>query len=214
MNDLPPPAAAPLQFEKAEFTTPTAVGAQCASCQLTLQYQYFTLGTQTLCANCRQQIAAAFTGGSGATRLAKATAFGIGAGIAGAAIWYGVEKLLNLHIGLVAILIGYMVGFSVRKGSGDRGGRTYQVLAVAITYSAVCWSTIPDIVKQASGEMPAPLAWVVAFFFSFAVPFFGGFSALTLLIIAFGIWEAWRRNQAVALNFDGPFAIVPAEGNG
>ena len=43
----------------------------------------------------------------------------------------------NFEIGLVAILIGYMVGYAVRKGAGGRGGLRFQVLAALLTYGAV-----------------------------------------------------------------------------
>jgi hypothetical protein len=75
--------------------------------------------------------------------------FGLGAGIVGAAIYYAVIAIANLEIGIVAILIGYMVGYAVRKGAGGRGGRRFQVLAVALTYLSVALAYTPLAVKQA-----------------------------------------------------------------
>ena len=214
MND---PTPAPLQFEKAEFHAPVAA-AECSVCKRPIVGSYFTLNTGAVCATCKELVAATFTGGSGAVRLLKASVFGVGAGIAGAAIWFFVAYFLHLNIGLVAILIGYMVGYSVRKGSENRGGLTYQILAVLLTYAAICWSTIPEIV-MARGDTSVLLASLVAFFVSFAMPFLGAFSGITVLIIAFGLWEAWRRNKALVLNFEGPFAMPlpsaePAVANG
>lgn len=198
---------APLQFEKAEFTG-APPGAQCQVCAQPIAGEYFMLGEAAMCGPCKQQVSAAFTGGSGAARLMKASLFGVGAGLAGAAIWYAVEHLLDLHIGLVAILIGYLVGVSVRKGSENRGGLTYQLLAAFLTYCAICWSTIPDIVA-AGGEGGVVFKSIFAFFFCLAVPFLGGFSAITLLIIAIGLWEGWRRNKPIVLTFLGPFTLTP-----
>jgi hypothetical protein len=58
--------------------------------------------------------------------LLRAALFGIGAGILGAAIYYGVLALTGYNIGLVAIGVGILVGRAVRKGSGGFGGRGYQ----------------------------------------------------------------------------------------
>jgi hypothetical protein len=77
-----------------------------------------------------------------------ATIFGIGAGIAGAIVYYAVIALTNFEIGIVAILIGWMVGYAVRKGAGG-GGRRYQVLAIALTYFAVALAYTPIVVKAA-----------------------------------------------------------------
>jgi hypothetical protein len=73
----------------------------------------------------------------GWTFMARAGLFGLGAAVAGAAIYYAVIALANLEVGFVAILIGYMVGYAVRKGAGAQGGRRFQILAVALTYWAV-----------------------------------------------------------------------------
>ena len=69
--------------------------------------------------------------------LAIAAIFGLGAALAGAAIYYAVIAITDFEIGLVAILIGYMVGFAVRKGAGGRGGLRFQILAALLTYGAV-----------------------------------------------------------------------------
>jgi len=78
-------------------------------------------------------------------RVFKATLFGFGAGLIGALIWFAVRRLANLELGLVAIVVGFMVGKAVRKGSGNRGGLAYQILAVLITYCCIAANYMPDI---------------------------------------------------------------------
>jgi hypothetical protein len=85
--------------------------------------------------------------GSRLLRVLKAAAMGIGAGLLGAAIWYAIRVGAHLQIGLVAVLVGFMVGKSVRKGSGGRGGRGYQVMAVLITYGCIAANYMPDVVQ-------------------------------------------------------------------
>ena len=74
-------------------------------------------------------------------RAFAATALGLLAGLAGAAIWYAVRKITDYEIGLIAIVVGLMVGVAVRKGSKGRGGWFYQALAMTLTYCCVCAST-------------------------------------------------------------------------
>jgi hypothetical protein len=70
--------------------------------------------------------------------------------VVGAAI-YAVMAIANLEIGIVAILIGYMVGHAVRKGAGGRGGRRFQVLAVTLTYASVALAYTPIALRGMSG---------------------------------------------------------------
>ena len=81
--------------------------------------------------------------------FAKATIFGLVAAILGAALYYAVIAITNFEIGIVAIAIGYMVGFAVRKGAGG-GGRRFQVIAVLLTYWAVGLAYMPLVLRDAS----------------------------------------------------------------
>jgi hypothetical protein len=57
-----------------------------------------------------------------------------------------VAILTGLEVGLIAILVGYMVGRAVRHGSGGLGGRPQQILAVVLTYFAITTSYLPVFV--------------------------------------------------------------------
>jgi len=82
----------------------------------------------------------------------KAAVFGIGAAIAGAIVYYGVIAIANLEIGIVAILIGYMVGYMIRKGAGGKGGRRFQILAIVLTYWSVGLAYTPLVFKDLDGK--------------------------------------------------------------
>ena len=69
--------------------------------------------------------------------MVAAGALGLGAGIVGAAIYYAVIAITHLEIGIVAILIGYMVGRAVRKGARGHGGLRFQIDARSTQGSAV-----------------------------------------------------------------------------
>jgi hypothetical protein len=155
-----PVAAETLQFDRAVVESGVAAAPPspvvvCAGCKLKIQTQYYDVNGTALCGTCRAAVAAAAETPKGMLPFLKAAGFGAGAGVAGAAIYYAVIAIAHLEIGIVAILIGYMVGYSVRKGTHGRGGRRFQVLAAALTYVSVALAYAPLAIEQAMAEKPA-----------------------------------------------------------
>jgi hypothetical protein len=162
---------AELQFDRVVSQpgagAPNAVSVTCAACQSPIETEYFDLNGHSVCAQCRTSIEAHAEPPRGVGPLLTAGVFGLGAVVAGAAIYYAVMAIAHLEIGIVAILIGYMVGFSVRKGAKGRGGLRFQVLAVTLTYFAVAFAYTPLAIQGAidarrQQELSTPAAAVVA----------------------------------------------------
>ena len=146
-----------LQFDRVETTDPSGDPAAlptvtCAVCGRSVGASYYTANDKPICASCRDAVTSAAATPRSAGPLLLAGLFGLGAAVAGAAIYYAVIAIANLEIGIVAILIGYMVGWAVRKGAGGRGGRRFQILAVALTYWSVGLAYAPLAFKQMVGE--------------------------------------------------------------
>ncbi|MFO1023388.1 MAG: hypothetical protein U0903_22255 [Planctomycetales bacterium] len=158
MNDQTPAAADPgeLQFNEAEYSAPTDAGATCTACNQAIPDQYFQINGAVLCEKCSTHIKTLLTGGGGFPRFLKASLFGLAASFGGFLIYFGVLKLTGLEIGLISILVGYMVGFAVRSGSGGRGGILYQLMAVCLTYLAIAASysavLIPELLTKLKNE--------------------------------------------------------------
>jgi len=131
--------------------------------------------------------------------------------VAGAAIYYAVIAITHLEIGLVAILIGYMVGYAVRRGAGGRGGLRFQILAAVLTYGAVGLAYAPLIVMSALAEQRAVHAIRVAIMIPLlpVLMVIGSMPSgiITALIIFFGIRQAMRMTAAPLLRISGPFRI-------
>ena len=136
-----------LQFERAEFENAPAQ-AQCAECNRQLTGFYFDVNGQTVCEACKYTIEARLTGGSAAGRFVRATGAGVVAAAIGSAIYYAISALTGYEFGLIAIVVGYAVGSAVRWGSDGRGGKSYQALAIALTYMAIVTTYIPPIVEE------------------------------------------------------------------
>ena len=144
-----------LQFDRVitgptASAAPNAVAVVCTACHASIEREYFTVNRITVCGRCRRAIESAAETPLGLTPLLIAGVFGFGAGIAGAAIYYAVIAIAHIEIGIVAILIGYMVGYAVRKGARGRGGLRLQILAVALTYTSVALAYTPLAIRGAS----------------------------------------------------------------
>jgi len=137
-----------LQFDQAEYTTPAPEGPSCGVCKRPIDDMYYEINGKICCATCRQQIETAFRGGSRLARVTKALVFGSVAAIAGAVLYYAIIKISGWNIGLVAVLVGFMVGGAVRKGTGNRGGRFYQFLALFLAYMAIGLMNFPDATEE------------------------------------------------------------------
>ncbi|TDI46694.1 MAG: hypothetical protein E2P02_04710 [Acidobacteria bacterium] len=153
--DQPTPGASPLDFEKAQFEEETPSELTCEYCKKAIDGVYFDVNGRTSCESCRQELESARTTGDPLSRFFRALAFGGIGGAIGAAIYYAVLVVTDYEIGLIALLVGFLVGAGVRLGSGGSGGRGYQVLAVAMTYMAIVSTSIPFIIEAMMTEPQA-----------------------------------------------------------
>jgi hypothetical protein len=110
---------------------------ECSACHAAIKTYYYNVDANAVCAKCKHVAEKATQGQRGASAFLKAFFFGGFAALIGALIYFGVAALTGYEIGLVAIAIGFMVGFAVRFGANGGGGRRFQVLALVLTYFAV-----------------------------------------------------------------------------
>lgn len=202
-----------MDFTQAQFEGETPAAAQCAVCKRNLAGQYWTAGPLTVCATCAEQLKAGPPPGGGVVRTFKAVLFGCGAGLLGA-IGYGfIIHFMKVELALVTILIGWMVGRSVRAGSEERGGRWYQFLGAALTYVWCMMAYVPDVVEALTNSkdaVPMEAAVIMAPFIALVVPFTGDMGVLGTLILAFGVWRGWREPAKIEIPVDGPFELAAA----
>jgi len=250
-----------LQFDRAEFGTEAPAMLACGHCGASIASAYYEAGGKTICEKCRYALEAFLESRAGVGGAVKAVLAGLGAAFGGGLIYYAVLKLSGYEFGLIAIVVGYLVGAAVRWGSGNRGGAFYQAVAVTLTYVAIVGTYVPLIISEvraraeqeasqqqqnqqpgfggqhsatgtpgsgqdapkaegtgasvresaagdSQGAQTTGAASAVALFvlFVLALPFLQGFqNILGLLIIGFGLYQAWKMNRRVRLVFDGPF---------
>lgn len=247
MSDPNPPSPE-LQFDRVQSPSGQTPGT-CAVCGQPIRDAYYEVNGKVVCERCRQDLEANWAAGSSAGRFGAAIVLGIAAAAAGSALYYGVLALTGYEFGLIAIVVGLLVGAAVRKGSGGRGGWKYQALAMFLTYTSIVSSYVPLIIRElqkqpqavmqsgdtatttlpaidsaalmasldsASGPAAEPsgpsnpaLAILLAIGLIYALPFLAGLeNILGLVIIAIGLYEAWKLNRRVDLKIAGPFKVA------
>ena len=122
-----------LQFDRAEPSTPTPSATSCVVCKQPGQDTYYEVNGKVVCPSCRAKLETHTATGS----FANSLLLGFGAAVLGAAIYFAIELFTGYEFGLVAIVVGLLVGTAVRKGSKGRGGWRYQALAIGLTYLSV-----------------------------------------------------------------------------
>jgi len=225
-----------LQFDRAVSSHSTSstdgLAVTCAACHAAITDSYYDVNGHTVCSTCRIAAEAAAETPRGVGPLAIAAACGFFAAVAGALIYYAVLAFANLEIGIVAILIGYMVGYSVRRGARG-GGRRFQILAVVLTYAAVALAYTPIIIRgvtdaqnngrneqraeamdgtsQSNVVMRGEKA-LVLFGLAAALPvlvIFNSFPSglISAFIIFIGLRQAWKMTAAPHIQVLGPYRV-------
>ena len=244
MSDpAPGPVFRDLQFQHAEPLpaegTADANAQRCVVCKQPIGATYFHAQGQVVCPGCAERIQSGQQAPP-AISLGAAALYGAAAALAGCILYAAVAILLNLEIGIVAILVGVMVGKAVRAGSKGLGGRPQQILAVLLTYFSITTSYIPvyfhqlsknpkqlEAIKKKSAEArqaepakppraPGVLAAIVVLVLIFAAaPFFGLATGvggiISLFIIFIGLRQAWRLTARSEILVMGPYETAPAQ---
>lgn len=150
--DTPDPGKDQLQFDSAEAAGEKPSGSVCALCQKPITTYYFEAGGQVVCSSCKNKVQASNVSGVAASGFMRAALFGFLGALAGAAVYYGVLAATGYEVGLIAILVGFMVGYAVRLGARGLGGRRYQFLALTLTYLAIGSTYVPLVMRQISND--------------------------------------------------------------
>jgi hypothetical protein len=225
------PLGAELQFQTAEPAGAThAPGSSCVVCKSPIEKVYYHASGAVVCEGCAKAIESGQQAPP-ALSLARAALYGGGAAVGGCALYALVAIVTGLEIGLIAIVVGVMVGKAVRHGSRGMGGRPQQILAVALTYFAITTSYIPVFIHQQIKNPPATeksltvqeapprigigKALLILALITAAAPFLslgdGPGALITLFIIFIGLQRAWGLTGRSEILVMGPYGVAPAE---
>lgn len=207
------PGGTDVQFERAEYVAPEA--RTCSACQTAIRTQYFTVNGKTMCSDCLGKLQAFFARGTPGRRFFAALGWGGAGAVVGAILYYAIRAATGYELGLVAIVVGILVGKGVARGACRRGGAGYQLMAVLLTYFAIVLTYVPEILQAWSQQAPSanPIARMIAGSLMIGLTIFSpivvGFKApLSLVISGIALYEAWKMNKRVPLAITGPHAVA------
>jgi hypothetical protein len=233
----PPPSPQDLQFQHAEpiaeATSSEGSAQNCVVCKQPAGGTYFQAQGQVVCPLCAERIQAVQQAAP-ALSLMRAALYGGAAALGGCALYALVAIVLHAEIGLIAILVGWMVGKAIRHGSYGRGGRRQQILAVLLTYFAITTSYIPVVLyqnarvvqtKNAPISSSAPRAarprmpFAAVALFLLVLTAVGPFVSLTsgisawisLFILFIGLQYAWKLTGRREIMLMGPYQAEAAQ---
>jgi hypothetical protein len=142
---------------------------------------------------------------------------GIGIGVGRAVRWGGGNRggwkyqLLAVLLTYASIAGNYMpdVITEIAKGVDAKDSGT-----ITATAPATAGKTTPVKASAATGSVEFGtllLGLGAIFLMAAASPFLAGAgNIIGLLIIAFGLWEAWKTNRRIDLVINGPYSVAPA----
>lgn len=141
-----PATNSPLTFDNSVSVAPA--DQTCARCGKALVGSYHMMNAEMICGGCRAHMQRMMNDGSGFGRVGRAFVFGLGAAIVGGGIWYAIQESTGWQIGLIAVLVGWMIGKAVNRGSNGKGGWKYQAMAIVLTYFAVAATYVPTAIAE------------------------------------------------------------------
>ena len=199
-----------LRFDRAAYEDPSSSATRCAACKAPIEGQYWQVGAHVLCDKCRGSVAATFARSQSAAAFGKAALLGGLAALGCGAAYAVFVGVVHAQMSLITIGIAYAVATAIRRGSGGLGGVRFQVLAVVLTYVASTMGYLPAILSALREETADTGRTIfLAMGTMLAAPFLELTSSpLGVLIIAFGLWEAWRRSRGVPVTLQGPFRVA------
>jgi len=208
MSDTP-------QFSTAEYLPPQI--ERCGLCGTPLASEYYRVHGRTACAGCASAAQNGQENGQKNTAFTRALLFGIGAAAVGLVGYAAFTIATNFYIGYVALGVGYIVARAMKFGSGGRGGRPFQIVAVILTYLAIALAEIPIALWEVRAHLPSGRMLAVAIRLlpigltspirEMRDPIHG---LINLVILYVGLQIAWRGTAAPRVTVEGPFRLKPA----
>lgn len=143
-----------LHFGKAKYEGDPPSPDQCAYCHRGITAEYYRVAGHLACPACATQAQSLVPPNSHKV-FVRSLGYGAAAAIVGCAAYALFVILSGWTLGWAAIGVGYLVGWAMKRGAGDHGGRRFQVSAALLTYAAVAVAFVPVGLHQMSKHRAA-----------------------------------------------------------
>jgi len=175
----------------------------CAKCskQIDPQDEYTIIKTSkhgdvesALCPQCRAVVQDAIEQETRTPNILLALFAGsLGAAVAGL-IWYYFVTLTGIQFGLVSVLMGWLVGKCVVWGSGNRRGKSLQLLSLSLTIVAIIFSEYLILNHYFIEEFGSGYGNLTLsdFFRMYGLYFTQASGFINLLFYGIALWQAYK----------------------
>jgi hypothetical protein len=145
-----------MERDESEPETEPAAAAPptCARCETVIPAEYNLINGAVTCTECRSDLEREARSSLSFLVLLQAGGLGLLAAATGAGLYYLAIQVMGQPIPALALLTGFFVGLGVRMGADGRGGWPLQLIAVALTYSVVIVTNLPDMLQDESFNPP------------------------------------------------------------
>ncbi len=195
-----------------ETSVPDAGLATCAQCSKTLTPDdRVAVGDRAFCRTChaslRAELEQAVAAQSSDINYINATAGAVLGGAVGGAAWWGFTVATNWSVGLLAVVIGFLVGHGAVRFAGGKRSGGLQILSIIValaSYAGATYFVNATFVNRAfaaEGE-----AYRIGFppqSLDQLIRVIGvGFGVMDLVFLAIVVYEAWKIPK--------PFKLPPS----
>jgi hypothetical protein len=125
-------------------------------------------------------------------------------GAAGAALWWGFTVLTKISFGLIAVAIGYAVGWGTVRFAGDKRSRGLQILSATVALAGYFFATylvnatfINKALAERGDAQRLDLFTLDPTLFTRVVAL--GFGLMDLVFLAIVLWQAWQMPAPLKL---------------
>jgi hypothetical protein len=189
--------------------TPTEAAATCARCGRTLTGDdRVDADDRAFCRSChetlRQQLEQVVDAMSTDINYPMAFVGAVLGGAAGVLLWWGFTVLTKISFGLIAVAIGFAVGWGTTRFAGGKRSRGLQVLSAAVALASFFVATylvnasfINKTLAERGDGRRIPMFTADPTLFARVAAL--GFGLMDLVFLAIVLWQAWKMPAPVRL---------------
>jgi len=153
-----------------------------------------------VCPHCRASLEGSTT---------RAVGLGVAAAVLSAVVYYAVYALWQMNFVLIAVIAGVSIGLAVRRGAQGNRAKRFRWIAVGLTYLCVVSTYYPALLAMPGVD--GPLWAALRSLYLPILMLISMKNPVTLILLGFGLHEAWKLSAPHVVNVDGPFeAVKPA----
>ncbi len=138
--------------------------------------------------------------------MRNAVAFGLAAALLNIAVYHAIYWIMHWRFALITVIAGVLIGEAVRHGAQASKSLAYRWLSVGLTYLTAVATYSLALMEPAGTSRPVATA-----LHSLVLPLVmlaARENVVTLILLGFGLHEAWKFSAPPYASIEGPFTVA------